>query len=157
MVYIITLKEGDKAPDFELADQNGNNTELSAFKGKKVVLYFYPRDDTPGCTKEACDFRDNVKKLKSMNVEVIGISNDDMESHKRFAEKYHLPFALLCDTQKAVSKEYGVYEEKEKFGKKYWGITRSTFVIDKNGNIKKIFYKVDPEQHIEEVLHSVKE
>ena len=149
---MINLKEGQKAPDFELENTNGENVNLSDFKGKRVVLYFYPKDDTPGCTKQACDFRDNVKKLKSMNVEVIGISNDDMESHKRFAEKYHLPFALLCDTQKAVSKEYGVYEEKEKFGKKYWGITRSTFVIDGKSIIKKIFYKVKVEGHAREVV-----
>ncbi|MBI4452985.1 thioredoxin-dependent thiol peroxidase [Candidatus Woesearchaeota archaeon] len=152
---MITLKEGDKAPDFELEDGEGKSTRLSGFKGKKVILYFYPKDDTPGCTKEACDFRDNLRKLKVMNVEVLGVSNDDSDSHKKFAEKYHLPFALLCDTDKAVSKVYGVYGEKEKFGKKYFGITRSTFVIDENGRLKKIFYKVNPEQHIEEVLHAV--
>ena len=154
---MITLKEGDQAPDFELEDGEGNNAKLSDFRGKKVVLYFYPKDDTPGCTKEACDFRDNLDKLKRSNVKVLGVSNDDAESHKKFAEKYHLPFTILCDTEKDVSKAYGVYEEKEKFGNKYWGITRSTFVIDGDGTIKKIFYKVNPERHIGEVLHAVKD
>src|SRR3989338_10894692 len=148
--FMINLKEGDKAPDFELDDESGNKVKLSDLRGKKVVLYFYPKDDTPGCTKEACDFRDNLKKLKAMNAEVLGVSNDDGNSHKKFAEKYHIPFVLLCDTGKETSKEYGVYEEKEKFGNKYWGITRSTFVIDEEGRIKNIFYRVNPEQHIEE-------
>ena len=153
---MINLKEGDKAPDFELEDWEGNKTRLSDFRGKKVVLYFYPKDDTPGCTKEACDFRDSLKKLKTMNVKVLGVSNDDKESHKKFAEKYHLNFRLLADVDKKASQAYGVYEEKEKFGNKYWGITRSTFIIDEQGTIKKIFYKVNPEQHIEEVLHATK-
>lgn len=154
--FVITLKVGDKAPDFELEDGEGNKAKLADFKGRKVVLYFYPKDGTPGCTTEACNFRDSLKRLKSMNVEVLGVSNDDIESHKKFAEKYHLNFRLLADTDKKVSGAYGVYEEKEKFGNKYWGITRSTFVIDEEGSIKKIFYKVNPEQHIEEVLHAVK-
>lgn len=153
---MITLKEGDKAPDFELEDGDGNKARLLDFKGKKVVLYFYPKDDTPGCTKEACDFRDNLEKLKRSNVEVLGVSNDDSESHAKFKNKYHLNFRLLADVDKKVSQAYRIYEEKEKFGKKYWGITRSTFVIDENGRIKKTFYRVDPEMHIEEVLHAVK-
>lgn len=152
---MITLEVCEEAPGFELKDQNGKLVKLSDFKGKRIVLYFYPKDDTPGCTKEACDFRDNLRRLKSLNVEVLGISNDNQESHKKFAEKYKLPFILLCDTEKFVSKQYGVYEEKEKFGNRYWSITRSTFVIDENGKIKKIFYRVNPEEHIEEVLHAV--
>ena len=146
---MINIKVGDNAPDFVLENSEGNKARLSDFKGKKVVLYFYPKDDTPGCTKEACDFRDSLKRLKSMNVEVLGVSNDDIESHKKFAEKYHLNFRLLADVDKKASQAYGVYEEKEKFGNKYWGITRSTFLIDEEGSIKKIFYKVNPEQHIE--------
>ncbi len=153
---MITLKIGDKAPDFNLKDQNGNYVKLSGLKGKKVVLYFYPKDDTPGCTKEACDLRDNLNNLKRMNVEVVGISNDDEASHKKFAEKYDLPFRLLCDTDKQVSKAYGVYELKEKFGKQYYGITRSTFIIDKDGRIESIFYKVNPEGHIGEIMKAVK-
>ena len=156
MILVINIKVGDNAPDFVLENSEGNKARLSDFKGKKVVLYFYPKDDTPGCTKEACDFRDSLKRLKSMNVEVLGVSNDDIESHKKFAEKYHLNFRLLADVDKKASQAYGVYEEKEKFGNKYWGITRSTFLIDEEGSIKKIFYKVNPEQHIEEVLHAVK-
>lgn len=152
---MIKVKEGDKAPDFVIDDSEGNKVKLSDFRGKKVVVYFYPKDDTPGCTKEACDFRDNLKKFKAMNAEVLGVSNDNQDSHKKFADKYNIPFTLLCDTDKKVSEAYGVYEEKEKFGRKYWGITRSTFVIGEDGRIKKIFYKVNPEQHIEEALHAV--
>ena len=153
---MINLKEGDKAPGFELEDGEGNKVRLEDFKGKKIVLYFYPKDDTPGCTKEACNFRDSLKRLKSMNAEVLGVSNDDKDSHKKFSEKYHLNFRLLADVDKKASQAYGVYEEKEKFGNKYWGITRSTFVIDEKGDIKKIFYKVDPEMHAEEILHAVR-
>jgi len=152
---MITLKSGDKAPDFELMDQDGDYVKLSGFKGKKIILYFYPKDNTPGCTKEACDFRDNLSHLKSLNVEILGISNDDEASHKKFAEKYQLPFRLLCDTDKQVSKAYGVYELKEKFGKQYYGITRSTFMIDEEGKIERIFYKVDPEAHIGEIMKAV--
>ena len=152
---MITLKEGNKAPDFELKDQNENKVKLSSFKGKKVVLYFYPKDDTPGCTKEACDFRDNISKLKQKNVVVLGVSNDNLESHKKFSKKYNLNFSSLSDVDKKVSKKYGVYEEKEKFGHKYMGITRSTFLIDENGKIEKIFYKVNPEEHIYEIMAEI--
>lgn len=153
---MITLEEGQKAPDFELLEQNGNKVKLSDFKGKKVVLYFYPKDDTPGCTIEACSFRDNILKLKKLNVEVFGVSNDDQASHEKFSKKFNLPFKLLCDTDKEVSKKYGVYEKKNFMGKEYIGITRSTFLIDEKGNIEKIFYKVKPEGHIEEVLKELK-
>ena len=129
---------------------------MSDFKGKKVVLYFYPKDDTPGCTKEACNFRDNLSALKKLNAEVIGVSNDDEVSHKKFAEKYKLPFRLLADVDKKVSKDYGVYEEKQNYGRTYMGITRSTFVIDENGKIQKIYYKVNPEEHINEIMAEVK-
>jgi len=152
---MINLKIGDKAPDFKLMDQDGNIVKLADFKGKKFVLYFYPKDDTPGCTKEACDFRDNLGKLKKSNVEVLGVSNDDSESHKKFSSKYSLNFPILSDTDKKVSQDYGVYELKEKFGHQYYGITRSTFVIGENGNIENIFYKVSPEQHIDEIMEAV--
>jgi len=152
---MISLKIGEKAPDFELLDDKGNKTRLSGFKGKKVVLYFYPRDDTPGCTKEACNFRDNIPKLRKMNVEILGVSNDDQTSHKKFKEKFDLPFPLLCDVDKKVSKEYGVYELKNFMGKSFYGIVRSTFIIDEKGNIEKIFYKVNPEEHVGEVMSSI--
>ena len=149
---MIALKIGDKAPDFNLKDQEGNIINLADFKGKKVVLYFYPKDDTPGCTKEACDFRDNFRKLKESNVGVLGVSNDGLESHKKFSEKYSLNFPILSDVDKKVSQDYGVYELKEKFGHQCHGITRSTFIIDENGHIEKIVYKVNPEQHINEII-----
>ncbi|MBI2654044.1 thioredoxin-dependent thiol peroxidase [Candidatus Woesearchaeota archaeon] len=152
---MVKLKAGDKAPDFELNDDEGNKVKLSNFKGKKFVLYFYPKDDTPGCTKEACDFRDNLSSLKRLNVEVLGVSNDDEKSHKKFKEKFSLPFRLLCDVDKKVSKGYGVYELKKFMGKSYHGITRSTFLIDEKGKIEKIFYKVNPENHIEEVMVAI--
>ena len=153
---MINLKVGDKAPDFKLKDQDGNIVKLADFKGKKIVLYFYPKDDTPGCTKEACNFRDSFKDLKKSNVEVLGISNDDLGSHRKFSSKYSLNFQILSDIDKKVSQSYGVYELKEKFGHQYYGITRSTFVIDENGYIERIFYKVNPEQHIGEVIESVR-
>ena len=153
---MITLKIDDKAPDFELKDQNENSVRLSDFKGRKVVLYFYPKDDTSGCTKEACNFRDNLGSLKKLNAEVLGVSNDEEASHKKFAEKYNLPFRLLADVDKKVSKEYGVYELKNMYGKEYYGITRSTFLIDEKGRIEKIFYKVNPEEHINEIMTEVK-
>ena len=153
---MINLKIGDKAPDFELMNQEGKKVKLSDSRGKRTILYFYPKDNTSGCTKEACDFRDNISKLKKLNAEVLGVSNDDEASHKNFADEYGLPFGLLCDVDKEVSKKYGVYELKEKFGKEYYGITRSTFIIDENGKIERIFYRVNPDMHIGEVLQSVK-
>ena len=152
---MINLNIGDVAPDFELADQNGKKIRLSKLRGKKVVLYFYPKDDTSGCTKEACDFRDNLPELKKLNVEVLGASNDSLDSHKKFSSKYNLNFPILSDVDKKASQEYGVYEQKQNYGKTYWGITRSTFVIDKNGKIEKIFYKVNPEGHAKEILDAV--
>jgi len=153
---MITLKVGDNAPNFNLNDGERKTAKLSDFKGRKIVLYFYPRDDTPGCTKEACNFRDNLSVLKKLNVEVLGVSNDDEASHKKFAEKYNLPFRLLADVDNKVSKDYGVYEEKQNYGKTYWGITRSTFLIDENGKIQQIYYKVNPEEHINEIMAEIK-
>ena len=153
---MITLKVGDKAPDFSLKDGEGKFAKLSDFKGKKVVLYFYPKDDTSGCTKEACNFRDNLAALKKLNVEILGVSNDDKSSHKKFAEKYILPFRLLADVDKKVSKEYGVYELKSMYGKEYYGLTRSTFFIDEKGKIQQIYYKVNPKEHIKEVMEEAK-
>ena len=152
---MINLKVSDKAPDFELSDQEGSKVKLSELKGKKVVLYFYPKDDTSGCTKEACDFRDNISSLRKLNVEVLGISNDDLDSHKKFASKYNLNFPILIDVDKKVSKDYGVYELKKFMGKSYHGIVRSTFIIYEKGKIARIFYKVKPDEHIKEILEEI--
>ena|SRR3989338_1623747 len=152
---MITLKENEKAPDFELKNQDGKTVRLSDFKGKRLILYFYPRDDTPGCTIEACSFRDNISRFKNKNIEVIGISNDDKASHEKFSKKFSLPFKLLCDTDKKVSKKYGVYEKKNFMGREYMGITRSTFIIGENGRIQKIFYKVNPGRHIDELFEAM--
>ena len=150
------LKEGAKAPDFTLPSSDGGEVSLSDFKGKKsVVLYFYPKDDTPGCTKEACDLRDLRKKFQAVGAEIFGVSFDSIESHKKFITKYKLPFPLLSDADKKVAEMYGVYKQKSFMGKSYMGIERTTFVIDKDQKIAKIFPKVKVEGHAEEVLQAV--
>ena len=150
----IELEEGAVAPDFSLKDQNGQAVRLSDFKGKTVVLYFYPKDDTPGCTKESCSFRDHDKELKARGIVVLGVSLDDAESHKKFIGKYQLNFSLLCDEDAKVSRLYGVYKRKNMFAKLFWGIERSTFVIGPDGKLKKIFRKVKVDGHTEEVLEA---
>ena len=137
------LKEGDKAPAFSTKDQHGNTVTLDQFKGSKVILYFYPKDDTPGCTAEACDFRDNYAGLRAKGIEVLGVSVDDEKSHQKFATKYSLPFTLLADTDKAIVGAYGVWGEKSMYGKTYMGISRKTFLVDETGNIAHIIDKVD--------------
>ena len=149
------LKIGDKAPDFELRDTNGNLVRLSKLKGKEIVLYFYPKDLTPGCTVEACNFRDDYDDYNKKGVLVFGVSLDNEEKHKKFTEKHDLPFPLLSDTEIKVSKAYGVYGEKSFLGKKYFGINRTTFVIDKKGFIKHVFEKVNPKNHSKEVLEII--
>ncbi|MEM4638103.1 MAG: thioredoxin-dependent thiol peroxidase [Candidatus Woesearchaeota archaeon] len=149
------LKENSKAIDFALKDQNGKLHKLSEYKGKSIVLYFYPKDDTPGCTMEACSFRDNYSEFKKRGVVVIGVSVDDEKSHKKFADKYNLPFILLADTEKKIVKEYGVWKEKSFMGKKYMGIERTTFIIDKDFKIKKIFRKVSVTGHVNEILKNI--
>lgn len=146
------LKEGEVAPDFTARDQNGNEVKLSDFRGQRVVLYFYPKDDTPGCTKEACSFRDANSIYNDKNIKVLGVSLDDEASHQKFIGKFNLPFTLLADTDHTVSDLYGTYGEKNNYGKKYFGITRTTFLIDENGKIVKIFKKVNTEEHADEVL-----
>lgn len=146
------MKEGDKAPDFNAKDQNGNEVKLTDFQGKKVVLYFYPKDDTPGCTKEACSFRDANDVYLEKGIKVLGISTDDEASHQKFVMKFNLPFTLLADTDKKIVNDYGVYGEKSMYGKKYMGVNRKTFLIDEQGNIKKIFNKVNVSEHADEVL-----
>ena len=148
------LREGDKAPDFTVRDGEGKTVKLKDFRGKKVVLYFYPKDDTPGCTKEACAFRDSFAKFKRRGIEVLGVSLDNEAAHKKFANKYDLPFRLLADTDKAISEAYGTYGEKKFMGRTYMGNHRMTFLIDEKGKIKRIFNKVKPEDHAEEVLEA---
>ena len=153
----MALKIGDKAPAFKLKNQDGELISLSDLKEKPVVLYFYPKDDTPGCTKEACNFRDEFPKFGKMKAEIIGISADSVESHKKFAEKYKLPFNLLSDEKKEVIEKYGVWQQKSMYGKKYMGIVRTTFIIDSSGKIRKIFPKVKVDEHNKEVIEALKE
>ncbi|MBI1818705.1 MAG: thioredoxin-dependent thiol peroxidase [Nitrospirae bacterium] len=150
------LAVGDKAPDFNLPSSTGEKISLKSLKGKTVILFFYPRDNTPGCTKEACGFRDALPRFKKISVAVLGVSNDSLESHKKFIDQFGLTFPLLSDEDHAVSEKYGVYKEKNLYGKIYWGIERSTFVIDPEGKLKGIFRKVKVDNHIEEVLDSLK-
>lgn len=146
------LKEGDKAPDIKLETDTGQSMSLSSLKGKKVVLYFYPKADTPGCTVEACEFRDSSKKFAKKNAVIIGISPDAVKSQAKFKGKFELPFTLLADVDKAAANAYGVWQEKNMYGKKVMGIVRSTFVIGEDGKIEKIFTKVKAQGHADEVL-----
>lgn len=146
------LKEGDKAPDFKLPSDDGKTVSLKEFRGKKVVLYFYPKDNTPGCTTEACSFRDAYDLFLEKGAVVIGVSADDGVSHQKFRKKFGLPFYLLSDTSHTVLKEYGAWGRKSMYGKSFMGIIRSTFIIDEKGRISKVFPKVSPEGHAEEVL-----
>jgi peroxiredoxin Q/BCP len=146
------IKQGELAPDFELPDQEGITKKLSDYRGSKVVLYFYPKDDTPGCTTEACSFRDNFSELRRHQIEVLGVSADDVKSHARFHEKYHLPFTLLSDADHKVSEAYGVWGQKKMAGHEYMGIFRTTFLIDEDGKILKVYEKVKPENHADEIL-----
>ena len=150
------LEVGKKAPAFSLQDGNGKKVALNDFKGKKIVLYFYPKDMTSGCTQEACDFRDSFPNFRKVKAEVLGISIDSVASHKKFAEKYNLPFTLLSDEKKEVVEKYGVWKEKSMYGKKYMGIERTTFIIDEDGKIQNIFPKVKVTGHIEEVMEALK-
>ncbi|MCS6263402.1 MAG: thioredoxin-dependent thiol peroxidase [Nitrospira sp.] len=150
------LEVGAKAPDFSLPDQDGSTVTLKSLKGKQVVLYFYPKDDTSGCTKEACDFRDSLAPIKKAGAVVLGVSKDGKASHQKFIAKYGLPFALLSDEETVVCNAYGVYKEKSMYGRKYMGIERSTFVIDATGRIKALFRKVKVPGHVDEVLAALK-
>lgn len=146
------LKEGQKAPEFSAKDQHGDTITLGQLAGKKVVLYFYPKDDTPGCTAEACDFRDNYQGLTAKGITVLGVSVDDEKSHQKFANKHSLPFTLLADPDKQIVEAYGVWGEKNMYGKKYMGTNRTTFIIDEEGNIAHIITKVDTKNATAQVL-----
>ena len=147
-------KEGTAAPDFTAKDANGETVRLKDLRGEKVVLYFYPRDDTPGCTTEACSFRDDFSKFRKRGIKVIGVSTDSEASHKKFSAKYKLPFTLLADPDHSIADAYGVYGEKKFMGRTYMGVKRITFLIDEKGKIKKIFEKVKPDEHAGEVLEA---
>lgn len=149
------LIETQLAPDFSLPDQEAKIHKLSDYRGKWVLVYFYPKDDTPGCTTEACTLRDNLPEFKEIKTVVLGISTDSVRTHKKFADKYGLPFTLLSDEQKEVVEKYGVWREKSLFGKKYMGIVRTSFLVDPQGKVAKIYENVKPEVHAEEVLRDI--
>ena len=148
----MSLQTGDKAPDFEVNDQDGNPVKLSDYKGKKVVLFFYPKDNTPGCTAEACNLRDNYSQLQAKGYEILGISSDNEKSHIKFIEKQSLPFKLLADTDKNVHDLYGTWVEKSMYGRKYMGTARTTFIIDENGIIDEVIEKVKTKDHTAQIL-----
>ncbi len=152
---LVELKEGDLAPDFALPSSSGKDVRLSSLHGTNVVLYFYPEDDTSGCTKEACSFRDNMPNFDKLNATILGVSRDSLESHHKFIKKYGLNFALLSDEDLNVHKLYDTWKEKQMYGKTYWGTERSTFVIGKDGRIKKIFRKVKVDGHEKGVLDAL--
>lgn len=153
---MVTLKEGDKAPAFSGTDQNGNKVSLAGLKGKKLVLYFYPEDDTPTCTIQACNLRDNYALLKREGFEVVGVSPDDAGKHRKFEAKYSLPFTLIADTKHTILNKYGVWDQKQMFGHQYMGVLRTTFVIDEKGVIRKIFLRPRNKVHAEEIIASMK-
>jgi len=152
----MSVTEGQIAPDFTLPTTDGSTVRLLDLRGKKVVLYFYPKDDTPGCTKEACAFRDNLGVLQSMGVVVLGVSPDSVASHQKFAQKYGLPFPLLADEGAQVATTYGVWKEKKQYGRTYMGIERTTFLIDENGIVQRVFPKVKVDGHVEEVIEAIR-
>ncbi|MGA1976452.1 MAG: thioredoxin-dependent thiol peroxidase [Bacteroidales bacterium] len=149
------LHEGMKAPAFEGTDQNGNTVKMSDFSGKKIALYFYPKDNTPGCTAEACNLRDNYSGLIKRGFAIVGVSMDNEKSHKNFSGKYSLPFPIIADTSKKIISDYGVWKEKSLYGKTFLGIARTTFIIDEKGNIEKIISKVDTKNHSEQIINSL--
>ena len=148
----MNLKIGDKAPDFEGKNQNNESVKLSSFIGEKVVLYFYPRDNTPGCTAQACNLKDNFNELSRKGYKIIGVSSDSIKSHKKFEEKYSLPFDLISDEDKAIHKSYGTWVEKSMYGRKYMGTARWTFIINENGIINNIIEKVKTKEHTNQIL-----
>ena len=150
------IKEQEKAPDFTLLGDDGKDYKLSDFLGKEVLVYFYPKDNTPGCTTEACEIRDNYKEMEKLGLVVLGISPDDNKSHNKFKEKYKLPFTLLSDTDHKVCELYGVWTKKKFMGRVYMGVVRSSFLIDTKGKVKKIYEEVKPKEHAKEVIGDIK-
>ena len=151
------LDQGKKAPDFTAPDQNGKQHSLSAYKGKWVILYFYPKDMTPGCTTEACNFRDDFPEFNKLDAVILGVSKDSVQKHLKFVQKYDLPFSLISDENGTICETYGVWQEKSMYGKKYMGINRSTFLINPEGNIARVFPKVNVKTHAEELLQAIEE
>jgi thioredoxin-dependent peroxiredoxin len=149
---MITLKEGDKAPSFTGVDQDGKQIKLNDFKGKKVAIYFYPEDDTPTCTIQACNLRDNFSLLKKAGIEIVGVSPDDPAKHKKFEEKFDLPFRLIADPKHVILEKYGVWGEKQMFGNHYMGVHRTTFLINEEGRIMKVFLRPKNKAHAEEII-----
>jgi peroxiredoxin Q/BCP len=152
----MTIEPGAKAPDFTLATDSGGSVTLSKLKGKKVVLYFYPKDDTSGCTAEACGFRDSFPNFRKTDAAVIGVSRDSVAAHDKFKKKYELPFTLAADTEGKVTERYGVWIEKSMYGRKYMGIERATFLIDEKGVVRNVWHKVKVTGHVDEVMKAVK-
>ncbi|UFH54337.1 thioredoxin-dependent thiol peroxidase [Spirosoma sp. KNUC1025] len=148
----MSLTIGEQAPDFTSTDQNGQTIKLSDYRGKKVVLYFYPKDDTPGCTAQACSLRDNYERLRASGYEVLGVSVDDEKSHQKFSKKFDLPFTLVADTDKHIVEAYDVWKEKSMYGRNFMGTVRTTFLIDENGIITDIISKIDTQHHAEQIL-----
>lgn len=146
------IEAGKKAPAFTLPDQDGNKVKLSDFRGRKVVLYFYPKDNTSGCTTQACGLRDRIDEFDARGAVILGVSPDSAKSHTKFREKHDLPFTLLADVEHAVAEKYGVWQEKSMYGRKYWGIVRTTFVIDEDGRVEQVLPRVKPAAHAEQVL-----
>ncbi len=153
----VIVKEGMKAPDFELMGSDNKTHKLSDYRGKKVILYFYPKDNTPGCTNEACSFRDNMPIIDDLNAIILGVSRDSLNSHDKFINKFSLPFILLSDEDEEVCKLYDVIKEKNMYGKKVMGIERSTFIIDENGTLIKEYRKVKVKDHVENIIQFIKE
>lgn len=153
----MTLEIGNKAPNFSLEDQNGEIKTLNDFLGKWTIVYFYPKDDTPGCTKEACGFRDNLPLFEKIDAQIIGVSKDKVSKHQKFVEKYDLPFTLLADVETHMCQDYGVWQKKKFMGREYMGIMRWTFIINPQGEIVKIYEKVKPATHADEILEDLKE
>jgi len=150
------LEVGTKAPDFTLPDQKGTEHKLSDYKGKWIILYFYPKDMTPGCTQEACNFRDEFSEFKKLNTVILGVSKDNISRHQKFAEKYELPFTLLSDEKGTVCEDYGIWQEKSMYGKKFMGIVRATYIINPDGEIAKVYPKVKVKDHDAELLEDLK-
>jgi thioredoxin-dependent peroxiredoxin len=149
------ISENDVAPDFTLDNEDGEPVSLSDFRGRKVVLYFYPKDDTPGCTIQACELRDHVQSFDARDATVLGVSPDSAKSHRKFKDKYELPFTLLADVDHEVAEKYGVWKEKSMYGRKYWGNERTTFVIDEDGRIARVLPNVKPAEHVGQLLESI--